>query len=226
MIENSLRRQRVFRDRLNPMEAYSDFDFIARYRITKYMFVDLLNKISIKLHRSTARSHSNAPTTQLAVALQFLATGTFQTVIASAHGISQTSVSRCVTAVTRALTSIVAAYINFPNTTQQRVIQEYFLKKYKFPLVLRCIDGSYVPILAPSTNEDFYVNRKGFHYINIQAICDHEFHFISAIVKWPGCTHDAFICRQSGINREMTNGGIETVHGLFLSDSALDFVQI
>ena len=107
MIENSSRRQRVFRDRLNPMEAYSDFDFIARYRITKYMFVNLLNKISIKLHRSTARSHSIA--TQLAVALHFLATGTFQTVIASAHGISQTSVSRCVTAATKALTSIAPA---------------------------------------------------------------------------------------------------------------------
>ena len=68
MIENSLRHQRVFRDRLNLMEAYSDFDFIARYRITKHMAVDLLNKISIKLHRSTARSHSIAPITQLAVA--------------------------------------------------------------------------------------------------------------------------------------------------------------
>ena len=37
MVENSLRRQRVFMDRLNPMEAYSDFDFISRYRITKYI---------------------------------------------------------------------------------------------------------------------------------------------------------------------------------------------
>ena len=162
IIENSLRRQRVFRDQLNPMEAYSDFDFIARYRITKYMFVNL---------------------------------------------------SRCVTAATKALTSIAPAYINFPNTTRQRVIQEYFLKKYKFPLVLGCIDGSHVPILAPSTNEDIYVNRKGFHSINIQAICDHEFRFINAVVKWPGCTHDAFIWRQSGINREITSGGIETVHG-------------
>ena len=69
------------------------------------MFVDLSNKISIRLHRSTARSYSIAPTTQLAVALQFLATTTSQTVIASAHGISTTSVSRCVTAVTKALTS-------------------------------------------------------------------------------------------------------------------------
>ena len=220
IIENSLRRQRVFRDRLNPMDAYSDFDFIARYRITKYMFVDLLNKISTKLNRSTARSHSIAPTTQLAVALQFLATGTFQTVIASAHGISQTSVLRCVTAVTKALTSIAPAYIYFPNTTRQKVIQEHFFKKYKFPLVLGCIDCSHVPILAPSTNEDIYVNRKGFHSVNIQAICDHEFNFINAVVKWPGCTHDAFIWRQSGINQKITSSEIGTVHGWFLGDSA------
>ena len=132
IIESSLRRQGVFRDRLNPMEAYSDFDFIARYKITKYMFVDLLNKISMKLHRSTARSHSIAPTTQLAVALQFLATGTFQTVVDSAHGISQTSVSRCVTAVTKALTSIAPAYIKFPNTTRQRVIKNICLKSTSF----------------------------------------------------------------------------------------------
>ena len=27
LIESSLRRQRVFRDRLNPLDAYSDFEF-------------------------------------------------------------------------------------------------------------------------------------------------------------------------------------------------------
>ena len=97
IIENSLRRKRVLGiDLTQWRHIYSDFDFIARYRITKYMFVDLLNKISTKLNGSTARSHSIAPTTQLAVATLFLATGTFHTIIASAHRISPTSVSRCV----------------------------------------------------------------------------------------------------------------------------------
>ena len=96
------------------------------------MFVDLLNKISTKLNRSTARSHSIAPTTQLAVALQFLATGTFQTVIASAHGISQTSVSRCVTAVTKALTSIAPAYIYFRIQLDKRSFKNISLKNTSF----------------------------------------------------------------------------------------------
>ena len=86
------------------------------------MYEDLLNKISIKLSRSIARSYSIASKTQLAVDLQLSTTGTFQTVIAFAHGILQTYVSRRVTAVTKALTSIALEYIHFPNTTRQRVI--------------------------------------------------------------------------------------------------------
>ena len=176
--------------------------------------------IRFRVHRSTTRSYSIPATTQLAVALQFLATGTFQTVVASALGVSQTSVSRCVTAVCDGLASIVYRYIQFPNETRQKIIQESFFQQGGFPLVFGCIDGSHIPTIAPSCNEDIYVNRKLFHFINIQAICDHEFRFIDAVVKWPGCTHDAFIWRQSGLNRKIASGEISTVNGWFLGDSA------
>ena len=219
-IEISLRCQRVFRDRLNPLEQYSDREVITRYRITRYMFIQILDQISSKVHRSTTRSYSIPATTQLAVALQFLATGTFQTVVASAHGVSQTSVSRCVTAVCDALASIAHIYIQFPNETRQKIIQESFFQQGGFPLVFGCIDGSHIPIIAPSCNEDIYVNRKLYHSINIQAICDDEFRFIDAVVKWPCCTHDAFIWRQSGLNRKIASGEISTVNGWFLGDSA------
>ena len=56
--------------------------------------------------------------------------------------------------------------------------------------------------------------------MNIQAICDHEFHLINAVVKWRCCTHVALISHQSGITREITNGGIETVDEWFLGNSA------
>ena len=72
---HSLSRQRVFRDRLNPIDIYSDTEFIARYKITKCILVHLQEKVVTFLHRSTTRSHPIPATTQLAVALQFLATG-------------------------------------------------------------------------------------------------------------------------------------------------------
>ena len=49
-------------------------------------------------------------------------------------------------------------------------IQQWFQEKFGFPKVLGCIDGSDIPIIAPSTYEPLYVNRKGYHSINVQAI--------------------------------------------------------
>ena len=42
-IDGSMRRQRIFRDHLNPLDAYSDVDFITRYRITRAMFTELID---------------------------------------------------------------------------------------------------------------------------------------------------------------------------------------
>ena len=73
-IESSrnLARQRVFRDRLNPIDVYNDVEFISRYRVTKFIIVRVEEKVLTFLHRLTIRSHLIPATTQLAVALQFL----------------------------------------------------------------------------------------------------------------------------------------------------------
>ena len=163
------------------------------YRIFRYIFREFLNEIPSKFFRSTTRFHSIPPTTQLEVTLQFLATGSFQTVVASAQCISQTSVSTCVTAVCDRSAAIAGRYIQFPSESRQIVTQESFLQRGGLPLAFGCIDGSHVAIIAPASNEEVYVKRKLFHSINIQAICDHEFRFIDADVMWPGSTHDAFI---------------------------------
>ena len=36
------------------------------------------------------------------------------------------------------------------------------------PNVLGCIDGAFIKIKGPSENELDYVNRKGFHSLNVQ----------------------------------------------------------
>ena len=88
--------QRVFRERRNSLDSYNDIEFISRYWITRVVFFQLHDKILDSLHRCSLRSNPIPTTTQLAVALQFMATRTFQTVMATAHGISQPSVSRCI----------------------------------------------------------------------------------------------------------------------------------
>lgn len=54
-------------------------------------------------------------------------------------------------------------------------MERRFERKYKFPGVIGCIDGTQIGIFPPSTrNTDYpeflYVNRKGFHAINTQIV--------------------------------------------------------
>ena len=98
--------------------------------------------------------------------------------------------------------------------------QAKFFELYGFAKVLGCIDGTHVPILAPPSDEDLFVN---FHSINIQAMYDSDLKFIDVVAKWPGCTHDAFIWRQSGINQRIVSEDIPTVNGWFLGDSGYHY---
>lgn len=39
-----------------------------------------------------------------------------------------------------------------------------------FPNVVGCVDGTHIKIKAPNVNEGEYVNRTGFHSLNVQVI--------------------------------------------------------
>ena len=41
-----------------------------------------------------------------------------------------------------------------------------------FPCVIGWVDGTHIRIQEPSQNEPNYVNRKNYHSINVQVICD------------------------------------------------------
>ena len=115
--------------------------------------------------------------------------------------------------------SFAIEHIVFPNQTNQQQIQHSFFELGGFPMVLGYIDGSHVPIVAPSHKEEIYVNRKSFHSMNMQAICDDTLKFIAVVAKCPGNTHDSFISRQSRINQKVSFGEIPTIKGWFLGDS-------
>lgn len=39
-----------------------------------------------------------------------------------------------------------------------------------FPKVLGCVDGTQIRISTPTANEADFVNRKGFHSLNVQVL--------------------------------------------------------
>ncbi|RXN11623.1 nuclease HARBI1 [Labeo rohita] len=89
---------------------------------------------------------------------------------------------------------------------EQREVRQDFLRKTGFPNVIGAIDCTHVAIRAPHVNEYMYVNRKNFHSINVQLICDARMAILNAVARWPGSTHDSFIVRNCSVGNRLEAG--------------------
>ena len=77
------------------------------------------------------------------------------------------------------------------------------LKFYKmggFPSCILCVEGFHVMICTPHTDENAFVNRKGYHSINVQAMTDPDYKFADIVARWPGTMHNSFTFWMSEIN--------------------------
>lgn len=72
-----------------------------------------------------------------------------------------------------------------------------------FSNMIRAIDCTYVAIRAPREEEYAFVNRKHFHSINVQIICDVQMVLTNVVATWPGTTHDSCILSQSSVGRTL-----------------------
>ncbi|XP_052259893.1 putative nuclease HARBI1 isoform X2 [Dreissena polymorpha] len=108
-------------------------------------------------------------------------------------------------------------FIFFPASEYDKArVKREFYSIAGFPNVLGFVDCTHVKIRAPKRNEMDFVNRKGYHSVNIQMICDPQFLITDVVVKWPGSVHDSRIFRESSICAKFENGQLD---GLLLGDS-------
>ena len=84
---------RVFRLQFNPFDAYSEDEFMQRFRFSKEGVQNLETMFSNELQRIN-RGHNITPMQQLLVTLRFLATGSFQIVCADLTTMSIASANR------------------------------------------------------------------------------------------------------------------------------------
>ncbi|KAK4874373.1 hypothetical protein RN001_013733 [Aquatica leii] len=143
-------------------------------------------------------------------ALRFYASGSYQEITGSNSfvAISQSSMSRCIKEVTNALNrpEILGMTVRYPLTIEElEALRTSFYMKYRFPGAVGCIDCTHISVVAPQENEHLYVNRKGYHSLNVQLICDTNLKILNCNARFPGATHDAYIWRQSPISNFMEN---------------------
>ncbi|XP_050518298.1 putative nuclease HARBI1 [Diabrotica virgifera virgifera] len=74
-----------------------------------------------------------------------------------------------------------------------------------FSGVVGAIDGCHIPIKQPANNGHDYYNRKQFHSIILQGVCDHQMLFLDINVGMPGRVHDARVFRNSQLFQRLTS---------------------
>ncbi|XP_070530044.1 putative nuclease HARBI1 [Cardiocondyla obscurior] len=74
-----------------------------------------------------------------------------------------------------------------------------------FPQTIDEVDGTHIHIPAPKKNPEAYVNRKGYHSIQAQIVCDHTRLFIHVHVGSVGSVHDARVFRLSGLQNYVSD---------------------
>ncbi|XDV14186.1 hypothetical protein PO909_002365 [Leuciscus waleckii] len=135
----------------------------------------------------------------MCISLRFFASGHFLYNVGDAEHVGKATVCRAVRTVCLALKRFLHTFVQFPGHKPLRVIKEEFHRVAGFPNVIGCIDGTHIPIKAPSVNEGDYVNRKSIHSINVQVICEATHIITNVEAKWPGSVHDARIFRESSL---------------------------
>ncbi|XP_064461765.1 putative nuclease HARBI1 [Ornithodoros turicata] len=106
-----------------------------------------------------------------------------QVSVGDRFGVAKSTVFHCVRRVGSALLDMARLFVAWPSNCHDALpIILGFQGKSRFPKVLGAIDGSHIEITAPKENASSYVNRKGFHSVVLQAVCDHEMRFLHCSV--------------------------------------------
>ncbi|KAB0804895.1 hypothetical protein PPYR_01865 [Photinus pyralis] len=95
--------------------------------------------------------------------------------------------------------SIAANVIKWPSPQQRATTKEKIFKQSGFPGVIGFIDGTHIRIDRPTENQESYCNRKHYHSVQAQIICDDYCKIIDCFIGYPGSVHDARVFQSSFI---------------------------
>jgi DDE superfamily endonuclease len=105
--------------------------------------------------------------------------------------------------VIHALRILAGGIIKWPNEQEMAAISNGFESMSGIKNIIGAIDGTYVKIDAPHADQEAYINRKCYHSVTLQAICDNRMKFTDCFVGYPSSVHDCRIFRNSPIYKKI-----------------------
>ena len=151
------------------LDTLNDADFFQRYRMTSQCFMKFLCKYTMIYnitHNEITSSHAAAQ--QPLIELRFLASGSFQHVIADTMKVNKSTIYRTITRVTKALLQLHNSFIYWPSAEECANCFYLIYLSSHFLCVEGIIDRTHVRILKPHVHGQVYVNRKDYHSLNVE----------------------------------------------------------
>lgn len=182
---------------------YSLDTFQQHFRLSRGAFELILQYMS-KLHEHMKNNKAGRP--QLTLEKKILITvwylGNQESIrsIADRFGVTTFSVFKSTREICFSIVrNLMGKFIQWPTCNEEtlRAVQNGFNSGLQLPGCIGCIDSTHIPIKAPQQDENAYVNRKGFHSVILQGVCDHQRKFIDVFCGCVGSTHDATVLRSS-----------------------------
>lgn len=180
-------------------EEWTNQQWVENMRMSEASFNHLCQQILPHIRkRDTNFRKAISPRQRLAITLYWLTDNAHYRTIANLFGVGKSTVCCIVKDVCHAIVQVLLPlYVRLPSAQETQEIISGFKDRAGFPQVVGAIDGCHIPIQAPKSSPEDYVNRKGFHSILLQALVDCNYLFRDVCVGWPGKVHNSRMFKNS-----------------------------
>ncbi|CAH1987801.1 unnamed protein product [Acanthoscelides obtectus] len=111
----------------------------------------------------------------------------------------QTTASRIIAKVSRAIAGLSNRYIRMPNEANEIIrVRNGFYIICRFPRVVERIDGTHIKMQSPGAQGvEVFRNRKSYFSINTQIVAEPDLKIFDIVARWPESTHYSTIFNAS-----------------------------
>ncbi|XP_031355109.1 putative nuclease HARBI1 [Photinus pyralis] len=110
--------------------------------------------------------------------------------------------------------------IAWPSPNSLQVTSNSFQQRFGMRGVIGAIDGCHIRINAPKDHHTSYINRKGYHSVLLQAVCNADMLFTDVYTGYPGSVHDAALFKRSDLCNNISTGAAYVGEFYLLGDKA------